>query len=152
MKRGFILFILMGGLLYGALFATTQWVESRIADSLGLTTLPKENISLSPLAGFSIRGKGLKWPGKAELVSGEIHVRYQLISLLNQNHLRVTFQGEGIRVSFLRDWAKQHGTGEVLLNDFFADLGLSREGIVEIYTVRAVGPKFKFLIKEDDNT
>lgn len=101
------------------------------------------------LPAFRIHHAHFVWKEKVELVSGDLTVRYNPVFFLPPS-LRVRIEGHRLKAKFLGGWARQAGVENLDPDYFYADLGLDREGIREIYAIEARGPKFQFRIKKSE--
>ncbi|MBI3312999.1 MAG: hypothetical protein HYZ83_02035 [Candidatus Omnitrophica bacterium] len=102
------------------------------------------------IPGFQVRSAHFVWNGKVELVSGNLNVHYRLSSFLPFSRLRIRVEGKALKVKLLGDWAVSQGIEDIDLDFFYADLGLTKQGMREIYGIEAMSPKFQFRIKKSE--
>ena len=125
----------------------------------GLWTLKKlEKKAGAPIKGtflphllrpaFSLQNVRLGWQDRFRILTGDLEVRYDPLSLLTGRKLRVSIQGYRLRVQLFGDLLKSQGLSEAHLDKVDADIAFSEHGEPEIYLFRVQSPELQFNLIE----
>ncbi len=86
---------------------------------------------------FELKTAHFTWTDRLKLISGDLKVDYDLISLLNQRRIRVKISGRDLQTSLLGEWAENQGLSDLKFNDFFADFEVGKQGLEEVNVLKA---------------
>ncbi|MDP3919894.1 MAG: hypothetical protein Q8R76_03710 [Candidatus Omnitrophota bacterium] len=97
---------------------------------------------------FSLQDVHFDWDGKVKLSSGQLNVRYDLISIFLGKGLRVRLSGQNLVATLHGEWATVAAAEQVPLTHFFAELIFRNNQLGEILAVEAESPVFEFHFRE----
>jgi hypothetical protein len=100
--------------------------------------------------GFYLRNAHFQWEDRVELLSGNMTVQYDPLSLLRGELLRIVISSRGAAIRLTGAWEKMQGVNNAVIDVFDCDLGLGRKGIREIYGLELRSPAFQFHVKKSD--
>ena len=92
------------------------------------------------VASFRLRDARFVWPGRVKLISGDLKIDYDPFSFLRGESLRIKISSQNLSVKLLGKWAEAEGIEDVKFEHFFADLGMGREGLEEVFGIEAQSP------------
>ncbi len=124
---------------WGGPLALGLWVRQEIEHRLAIKV---EGI-LWPVffqPSFELKTAHFTWPDRLKLISGDLKIDYDLISLLNQRRIRVKISGRDLQTSLLGEWAESQGLKDLKFNDFFADFEIGKQGLEEVNVLKAHSP------------
>lgn len=81
---------------------------------------------------FVLRDVRIAWQGKAQVHSGDLYVKYDLLSLVIRTAIDITVGGKDLSVTLLGDWARFQDLKDVEINSLNVSLTVGREGIDQI--------------------
>lgn len=132
--------------LTAAFFPVSGWlVYKKIEKSLKMPVQGEFEPSFTRTS-FVVRKAVLSWDNKIALNSGDIRVDYDLFSLVSSGGIRVSMSGKALPVRFLADLSRFSPRENVIVDDFYADLLISGEGLKEVTALRIKSPEIQFQI------
>lgn len=93
---------------------------------------------------FRLENASIDWDGKIALQSGSLNVRYDLTGILKRGGIRVKISGSDLPVRFagvLKDLSPDR---QIVVQDFYADVTINKDGLEEINMLRAKAPEMQF--------
>ncbi|MBU3758625.1 MAG: hypothetical protein FGM27_01700 [Candidatus Omnitrophica bacterium] len=131
-------------LLFALFYPVSSWIVFDRIQSVCKTPVQGrfEAHFFSPT--FRVKNAVLNWNKKVGIESGDIEVRYELGTLLKNKALRVEIRGRKVPVRFLGAFSRISPREKVILDEFYADLLIGREGLQEISSIRIESPELKF--------
>lgn len=149
-KRRILKFVL-GFFLFAAVifplagFWVRREVERRMKVEIGGTYVP---VPFAP--SFYLRDSRFKWDEKVKLISGDLKVDFNPLSIFLGGLLEIQLTSSGPEIELLGEWAELQGVRRLRLDHVKAHLGLAAGGVREIYSLHAASPVFQFHIQKSE--
>lgn len=89
-------------------------------------------------------------PGKVRLISGNLRVDYNPLTMIFTDVVRVRLSSDKIQAKLLGVWAELQGVEDALIDHFVAEVGIGPKGLTEIYGVDIKSQSFQFQIKNSE--
>lgn len=93
-----------------------------------------------------------EWKNKVTLLSGSVKIDYNVFPWIAKNSIRIKIKGNSIRALLGGEWARLQGVEKIRVDEFDADVEVAKDGLGEIYLVRAESPSFHFHIQQNHKT
>ena len=93
---------------------------------------------------FNIENVSIEWQEKVKLNSGNLNVVYQLWPFLTGRGLRLKISGQNLPVTLMGDLVNLAPQESIIIQDFYADLTISNNGLQEINALKAISPEMQF--------
>ncbi len=134
--KAFTKILIIGGFvgvvgLSGLHWYAGHWLKAEIEKRLDIQIAGE----LKPVwfdTAFEVRDVRVAWQGKAQVHSGDLHIKYDLPSLVVRNAIDIMVGGKNLSVTLLGDWARFQDLKDVEINSLNASLSIGREGIDQI--------------------
>jgi len=98
---------------------------------------------------FTLQDARLSWQNRFQVLSGDIGVRYDPLSLFPGRKFHVYIKATGLRVRLFQDLLESQGLAEIGVEEAKAELAFSREGPPEIFLFNVQSPELRFnLVKK----
>lgn len=140
---GFLVLIL--GLSFGADYIAYNQIQKQLPFKIHGKIAPKWLQS-----SFIVEDIHFQWQDRVQLMPGDLEITYDPLTVFKED-ARLKLEGHNLQITLLGDWAKLQDASNIQLKRFFADLGLNREGVTEIYGIEAIGPQFQFVIQPSES-
>lgn len=141
--------ISLAALAVGFSPAAGWWVLKRVEKSLHVPVQGRFEPHYFQTS-FTVRKAQFNWENKISLDSGDIQVRYDLLSLFSAGGITIKISGQSLPVKFLNDLARISPREQVLLDDFFAELVINTQGLKEVVALRIKSPELQFQMGRQD--
>ncbi len=133
--------ILLGGLIlgWGGPLAAGLWVKQEIERRL---TMDIQGVFWPGFfrPSFELKKANFIWQDKVKVLSGNLKIDYDPISLLNHRRIRVRMEGRDLSAVLLGKWAETQGVQDLKFHDFFADFEIGEKGLEEVNALKAHSP------------
>lgn len=93
---------------------------------------------------FTLKDPNVGWQKRFQLLSGNIQVHYDPLSLFPGRKFRVQIGGRDLTVRFGDEWAKSQGLSEVKIDRVQADFAFSDQEDPEIFLLDVQSPELQF--------
>jgi hypothetical protein len=91
---------------------------------------------------FGLRDVHFTWEDKVEVISGNLKVDYDLISL-SRKELRLKLSSNDLLAELLGEWAEREGVQKLKVQRFYADLTFGQDGLKEIFSLEVKSPSLE---------
>lgn len=99
---------------------------------------------------FALKNVNAAWKDRFQVVSGNLWVHYDPLSLLPGRSLRIQVEGSDLKVRLSGDLLQSHGLSELRVEHVRADFALSDEGEPEIFLFEVDSPELQFHFAEKE--
>ena len=142
-------FFLLGGVLVASLLNAGGglWALKRLEKKAGTPIQGTFQPHVLRPA-FTLRNASLSWQNRFRILSGDIEVRYDPLSLLPGRKLRVHIKGARLGVQLMGDLLESQGLSDIRLDKVDLDFAFYERGAPEIYLFRVESPELQFNLVE----
>lgn len=141
-------FLLWGGLVISLLNGGGGlWALKRLEKKAG-THIEASFLPHLFRPAFSLRNCRFGWQNRFRVLSGNIEVRYDPLSLLPGRKLRVHILGTDLKLQLFGDLLESQGLSEAQLDKVDLDFAFSGHGEPEIYQFHVESPELRFNLVE----
>lgn len=93
---------------------------------------------------FRLENAVIEWDGKISLSSGTLNVQYDLSGIFRKLGIRVKVSGSDLPVQFTGALQELSSGRQIVVQDFYADVTINKDGLEEINMLRAKAPEMQF--------
>lgn len=97
---------------------------------------------------FTLKNSRLAWQDRFQVLSGDVNVSYDPLSLLGRRKFRVQIRGSNLKVRLFADLLESGGLSEASVDEVYADIAFSKQGPPEIYSFQIQSPELRFNLVE----